>query len=178
MAKEERDWHASYQLGVMHLYHGQEEEAREAFLDSLRVRENPWACHGLAVLATRQKQQQEASEWMEKGIGMRKTDLSYVKEGLRLILKAEDYHRAIRVCGTLPEKIRTESRVTFDYLTALFHAGRCREVLAYFAEHPDYVLDDLREGEDSISELWSRSYEAVHGKLPDEIPRQWNFSSL
>jgi hypothetical protein len=51
-------------------------------------------------------------------------------------------------------------------------------VLAYFAAHPDYVLDDLREGEDSISELWSSAYEAVHGRKPDEIPRQWNFYSL
>ncbi|MFR3392115.1 MAG: hypothetical protein ACLTT1_17125 [[Clostridium] scindens] len=51
-------------------------------------------------------------------------------------------------------------------------------MLAYFAAHPDYVLDDLREGEDSISELWSSAYEAVYGRKPDEIPRQWDFYSL
>lgn len=178
MKEEDLDWHASYQLGVMHLYYGKEEAAREAFLYSLRLRENPWACHGLGVLAMQKERSAEAAEWLEKGIGMRKEDLSYVKEGLRLILKTKEYRRVIRICEELPEKTRTESRVVFDYLTALSHEGRCQEVLAYFAAHPDYVLDDLREGEDSISELWSSAYEAVYGRKPDEIPRQWDFYSL
>ena len=176
--EEDLDWHASYQLGVMHLYYGKEEAAREAFLYSFRRKENPWACHGLGVLAMQKEQSAEAADWLEKGIGMRKADLSYVKEGLRLILKTKEYRSVIRICEELPEKTRTESRVVFDYLTALSHEGRCQEVLAYFAAHPDYVLDDLREGEDSISELWSSAYEAVHGRKPDEIPRQWNFYSL
>ena len=49
MKEEDLDWHASYQLGVMHLYYGKEEAAREAFLYSLRLRENhgpamAWGC--------------------------------------------------------------------------------------------------------------------------------------
>ena len=77
---------------------------------------------------------------------------------------------------SLPEEFQEESRIRFGYLQALSHAGRETEVLDYL-EHTDFVLDDLREGEKALSELWRSVYKKVYGK-EGELPQRYNFNSL
>ena len=38
------------------------------------------------------------------------------------------------------------------------------------------ILEDIREGEDSIGQLWSELYEKLFGEVA-EIPHKFNFKS-
>lgn len=39
------------------------------------------------------------------------------------------------------------------------------------------VIDDIREGEDSISQLWSELYETIHG-VKAEVPYRYDFKAI
>lgn len=86
------------------------------------------------------------------------------------------YDTVISLYESLPEEFREESRIRFGYLKTLSHMGREKEVLDYL-KHTDFVLDDLREGEIALGELWRMVYKKVHGK-DGELPRRYNFESL
>ena len=120
--------------------------------------------------------EKQAASYIAAGYAYRKHDQSYVKETWKILLLCHAYDTVISMYESLPEKFQEESRIRFGYLQALSHAGRETEVLGYL-EHTDFVLDDLREGEKALGELWRTVYKKVHGK-DGELPRRYNFESL
>lgn len=170
------NWYAHYHLGIMcvnagHYGHGERELKR-----SLALKENPWACHGLASLYILTDRKEEAGAAMEQGLRMRPDDLGYVKDGFKLLMAAQAHDRLLGIYGGLPEEIRADSRLKFDCMCAL--AGTGEHLKAYEMLEDGFVLDDLREGEDSVGDLWKELYAAKFGKEADEVPAQWDFHSL
>lgn len=172
------NWYAHYQLGVMHLYHEEKSLAEEELKESLELAENPWAYHGLAAISVLSGDKDSAKRYMSRGLAMRTEDLSYAKEAVRLLLMAEGYEQIAETYERLPEEIQKESRMLFAYMTALSFIGRSKEAYQILTEMKDYVLDDLREGEDSLGQLYGKLYESVHAKKPDSIPHEWNFNAM
>lgn len=172
------NWYAHYQLGVMHAYHGAFKKGRKEWKKSWELAENCWACHGLGCAFIKEGRPEKAVKWLERGIGMRREDAAYVKEGMRLLLMAEGYEKVKEIYGILPAELQKESRIIYDWLTALIRLGEQDKVRTYLEEHPEYVLEDLRECESSVSDLWKEAYGVVNGISPEEIPAQWDFDSL
>lgn len=173
-----KNWYAHYQLGLLYLEEGKEDLAEQEFLASRELEETPWICHALGSLYILTGKKEEASAWLVKGIRKRPCDLSYVKEGFRLLLSLNAHKEVLELYSILPEEIRRESRLIFDYYAALGETGDWEQVHDYLERHPDFVLEDLRECEDDLAELWRRSCEGRDGKTIDELPRQWDFESL
>ena len=138
--------------------------------------ENPWALHALAVLELQSGNEKQAASYITAGYAYRKHDLSYVKETWKILLLCHTYDTVISLYESLPEELQEESRIRFGYLQALSHAERETEVLDYL-EHTDFVLDDLREGEKALGELWRSVYKKAYGK-EGELPQRYNFNSL
>lgn len=172
------NWYAHYQLGVMHLYHGRNKAGRKELKRSWKLEPNCWACHGLGCAYIREEDFEKAVKWLDRGIRLRAEDTAYVKEAMRLLLMAGGYAQMEELYGILPETVKQESRIVYDHLTALVYLGQEKEVYDYLLRHPEYILDDLRECESSVGDLWRTAYRAVHGSLPAEIPEQWDFESL
>lgn len=165
------NWNAHYHLGIMHLNLGNYTEAEAELNASHAITENPWAYHGLASLYILTGKKEQSREKMAAGLKMRTEDLGYVKEGLKLLLLADGFKEVTELYKLLPEAITGESRIQFDYMVSLTKTGeeaQARELLK-----PGFVLDDLREGEDSISDLWK----ALYGETA-AVPPEWNFNSL
>lgn len=170
------NWYAFYQLGLYYLTENKIESAAEYLTKSVALESNPWAYHGLSVLYLKKGENHSAVECILKGYRMRETDLSYLKETLKILSLTEGYEEIKTIYKALPENFAKESRVFFHYLTALARTGQEREVLAYLDEH-DLVLDDLRECETSLGLLWEEVYEKVHGKK-GILPKKYNYQSL
>lgn len=151
--------------------------AEHAFMKSLDFAENPWAYHGLAFLYLREGRIEEAVSMMKKGMEWKREDLSYVKAGLQLLREAKDYEGSVQVISKLPEKIRHDERVQFEYLYAVGYKGNWKEVWQYLEEHSDYSMYDLRECETSITELWKDAYKAVFGEEAKEVPYHWDYNA-
>lgn len=170
------NWYAHYQLGLCY-YNEEDFVNAEKYLSlSNEISRNPWALHALAALELRNENYGQASSCITAGYSYVKEDLSYLKETWRILLMCRSYDTLISMYRELPDEFAAEPRVHFGYLLALSHTGREREVLDYM-ESTEFVLDDLRECEDTLGTLWSKCYKSVYGKT-GKIPSVYNFDAL
>ena len=172
------NWYLHYQLGLLLLEAGENQKAEQEFLASWNLEETAWACHALASLCLLEDRNSEAADWMIRGIRMRPEDLSYVKEGMRILLTVKGYAGILELYPALPEEIRQESRVTFDYYAALGGAGRWQEVYDFLRTHREFLLEDLRECEDNLAQLWEMACQELNDQKTEPVPEHWDFSSL
>lgn len=177
-SKNKDNWYAHYQLGIMHMDVGSFADAEKELTASCTIVENPWAFHGLASLYRMMGDVKRSREVMAAGIRLRTGDLGYVKEGFKLLLQAGGFKEVCVLYGMLPETVALESRILFDYMLALMRTGEGEKACEMLKS--GFVLDDLREGEDSISDLWKELYGGESGteEVLMEVPKEWNFSSL
>lgn len=173
-----KNWYAHYQLGVMHLYRQAFDDAKRELEVSLELEVNPWSCHGLSVLALITEDKNTAREYIVRGIQMMTDDLSYVKEGFRILLMAEGSALISRLYPQLSGRVQADSRIQFDRLTALAKAGKAKEAFQILLSDEGFVLDDVREGSDTLGDLYADLYRQLHCEAPDSIPHQFNFHSL
>ncbi|MEG2732107.1 MAG: DUF5107 domain-containing protein [Clostridium sp.] len=174
------NWYAHYQLGIMYVIYENFTAAESELRASLKLNESPWAYHGLASIYLILDKKEQSRKNMMAGLKMRDTDLGYVKEGFKLLLAAGGYADLLKIHELLSEELKSESRIQFDYMLSLAKTGeiaKAQEML-----QPGFILDDLRECEDSVSDLWRELNTASAQKSGEnrlqEVPQEWNFSSL
>lgn len=171
-----QNWYAFYQLGLYYFQKNNIDASTECFIESMTLEPNPWAYHGLSVIYLKNQKNHGAIEFILKGYEMKKDDISYLKETLKILLLAKGYEEIKKLYHTLPKDFAEESRVLFDYLIALARTGQEKEVLDYLNEH-HLVLEDLRECETSLGSLWEEVYERVNGDK-GTLPKKYNYHSL
>lgn len=172
------NWYAWYQLGLFYYRDGVTKKAEEAFRASFECRKNVWALHALAWLLYESGYAEEAAEAMAKGIGGRAGDLSYGKDGFRLLSLCGAWERMLVCWEILPGSVRAEARMRFFRVRALLETGRAREAEALFLDGDGgYVIpDDVREGEDSVGKLWKDLQRAL-GKEAGHVPAELDFAA-
>lgn len=171
-----KNWYAHYQLGLCYFIKEDFPRAKTHLLASSSIKENPWALHALAVLECLHGSKRKAVSSIISGYAYRKEDLSYLKETWRILLLCHAYDEIVTLYDALPGQFQNESRIRFGYMQALSHTGQQKDVLDYL-DHTDFVLDDLREGEDALGDLWRLAYKSVHGR-DGILPQKYNFDSL
>lgn len=171
------NWYAHYQLGLSYIWKQQHKAAKKYLLSSNELKENPWALHALAVLSLKDENNEEAVNYIVKGLSYKKPDLSYLKEGFKILLTAQGYNELLEVYETLPDNLKQESRIYFDYIVALSETGNEQTAYELLIADKNFELADIREGEDSIGKLWSDLYFKLYGKKMD-VPHIYNFNSL
>lgn len=174
--KNQENWYAFYQLGLYYFVNDEMEPAAHCLTTSASLEPNPWAYHVLSVIYLKNGEKQSAADLILKGFCMRKEDLSYLKETLKILLLADCCEEIKNIYRTLPEHFANESRVLFCHLIALARTGQEKQVLDYLNEH-HLILDDLRECESSLGTLWEEVHEKVHGEK-GALPAKYNYLSL
>lgn len=176
------NWYAFYQAGVWLTQDEQAGKARKMLETSLELAENPWAYHALACLSLREDRQKEAEEKILRGMELASglaewaDRLSYMKEGFKMLYMMEASEKICRFYEKMEEQLKEESRLKFYYISALHRLGQDREALRLLEEKGGLLLEDIREGEDSIGELWQSLHRnEAHGEK--KLPHQYNFSA-
>ena len=149
--------------------------AEKEFLRSIECEENAWACHGLASVYTVEGRREEACSALRRGLALQREDLSYAKEVFRLLIMNRGFREAAELYPELDEKIRGESRVRFWYIRALAETGREEEAYRLLRADGGLVIDDIREGEDSLRELWQK-IRSAGGE--EELPYEFDFMTV
>ena len=165
------NWYATYQLGLMQLTRGDLDGALCSLEESLSCEETPWTLHALACAHVLLGNSRKACALMERGCALRVWDLSYQKEGLRILLSAQDGAAALRVISALPNDIRADTRIQLDEARALSLTGQYDDAWAILARDGGLIPDDIREGDDSLENLWSFVLEkrGSEEKMPDSV---------
>lgn len=169
------NWYAHYQLGVRYYRVERYKKAEKEFRESLELEKNAWALHGLACIELLQNKKKKAVRHIMKGMKLQKAELSYIKEGFKMLISCEAYEELLRFYYKLSEEMQEESRIKFYYLEALGRTGEAEKAYELMGrEDGSMVLDDLREGEATLSDLWTELHENLYGEK-GELPQQYQF---
>lgn len=170
------NWYAYYQAGVGYFSEEDYEQAEEMFLQSWELEKNPWVCHGMACSALMNERKAEASRWMIQGLEMKGENRSYLKEGMKMLYLCESYQAILDCFEQLDSDMQNIGKLKFYYICALHKTGEDKKAYELLEENGGLVVDDIREGEDSIAQLWSELHENLYGtKAP--VPERYDFKA-
>lgn len=174
--KEANNWYAWYLLGIGYYVDDRWSDAAEAFEKSFQLEENPWAAHGAASALLMEGNVQIASSWMEHGLIMKKQELAYLKEGMNLLNRCKAYGTLCGIYEDLDDEMQKNGKLKFLYISALHALGEDEKAYRLLEENGGLVMEDIREGEDSVACLWAELSESVN-KKSSGIPYRYDFKA-
>ncbi len=171
MEYAEKNWHIWMQLGVSYYANGEFEKAENAFNESNKCKENGWAYHNLALMYAREyHDMKKALTLMDKANSVMKNHIPLLKNYEKLLLEAKEYEKLIEVVNSSDKSVKKSARVQLYLAMAYVYTDRLDEAAAII--NKDYVLEDIKEGELSVTAVWDALYEKIvardFGLAPDE----------
>lgn len=157
------NWYANYQLGIFYFQKREYSTAVEAFKQSLFAKENSWAYHGIASVYTVSGDKEQARDAIKCGIQLQKEDLSYVKDGFRILTMNEGFGDILDLYEELEKKQQEEARIKLYYIQALSENGEVQKAYDLLCFDGGMIIDDQREGEASVSKVWKELYRKLYG---------------
>lgn len=151
------NWLAWLHLGVMRYHAGDGDGARQAWEMSLQLADTPWARRNLAVLAREEGRCDEAAKLYVAACRMQPSLLPLVVECGRTLIEVGRPREWLELLAGLPESMRAVGRIRLLEAQAALATGDFQRVERIFAAKP--VVDDMREGEKSLSDLWFEFHE-------------------
>ena len=172
--RNRENWYAHYLLGVCCYEQEEYAEARAQWDMSLKLCENPWALHGLACVLRTEGKYKESAAAMIKGMGYKRTDCSYLKEGFMQVFRCEGFEELKAFYEELAEKEQKIARLKFYYIASLHKLGFDQKSYELLEENGGLDMEDIREGEDSVVQLWTQLHQNLYGDK-GEIPFRYRF---
>jgi tetratricopeptide (TPR) repeat protein len=161
------NWSTWLHLGVMRYYAGERDTAREAWECSLHAEQTPWALRNLALLAWEDADFDEAVELYAAALRMRPALLPLAVECGQKLIAMERPQMWLDLLEILPDNLRAAGRIRLLEGQAALAIGDLDCVAQLF--DGSLVIDDLREGERSLSHLWF-DYHARRISAAEGIP--------
>lgn len=168
------NWYAHYQLGIFYFQQEEYQWAEKEFSQSAAVEENAWAYHGIAVIHTIDGKKEEGIRAILKGMQMQKEDLSYQRDGFRMLQINEAFAEIIKAYEQLEPALKEDKRLIFYYIQALTRQGEYQKAYNLLCADGGLLVPDLREGELSLGALWRELYENLFGEKK-EVPSVFDF---
>ena len=145
-------WFAWLHVGVMRFAAGDLDGAAEAWQRSLARTPTPWALRNLAVLDRIQGRLETAADRYEEALQMCPDLPPLAVECARAQIEAGRPERWLAILDVLPDTLRARGRIRLLEGQAALAAGDLDRVAAILST--PFVVDDMREGEKSLSDLW------------------------
>ena len=102
--------------------------------------------------------------------------ISYLKEGLRILFCCKAYAEIVDFFERQSKETQEVGKLKFYYISALHRLGENKKAYEIMEGNGGFVIDDIREGEESVSQLWSELYEKLYGvKAP--VPYKYDFKA-
>lgn len=175
--KNQTNWYAHYQLGIGYYIRKKYKKAKKELKISYALKRNPWACHALACLYFVTEKKEKAISWILCGLQIEQKKVSYLKEGFKLLSLCEGYEEMVRCFESLGETEQKISRLKFYYISAKHQLGQSKEAFALLEKGGGLELEDMREGEDSVEQLWMQLNSATGGEQT-EVPYRYLFKAF
>lgn len=151
---DEFNWYTWLQLGMVYFEQKQFDKSYQALERSMTLQPSSWALYGLGQLAYIEGHKEKAAMKVWQAATMLPDDVSLAKEAARMLLEVKKYREVIQFIQEAPMHIGSVARIklymAFAYL-GIEEINKAEEIL-----HADNGLcvADIREGENSITDLW------------------------
>ena len=174
--KEGDHWYTYLQAGITAYALGEVMEARRLFEISIEREPSLWAYRNLAMIYLNEiGDKSKGLIYMAKAYEMpiAKELYSFLKEYGYILINNNCDKLWIKIYELLPEYFRKNSRLAIYYAFALLHIGKPEDTAKIITK--DFVLNDVKEGELSVSKLWQDTYMQIckkKGNLSDEAAKK------
>ena len=176
--KDKDNWFAYYLLGTC-LISEEEYEQAEYYLERSReLCECAWNCYALSVNAFKQNDTERELELMTLAYSYRKNDLSLAKEAFRCFYLNGQHKTVVELYESATDEIKVNERCRLFYACARAEVGRVDESEELLmGGGKDLVVPDIRECEETVTNLWFRLRElrGVSRQDAGDPPRDLDF---
>ena len=93
---------------------------------------------------------------------------------MKILYHSGAYHEIVEFYENRKTEIRQVGKLKYYYIAALKKLGEVQRAYDTLEEDGGLVIDDIREGEDSISQLWSELSEKLWGEKK-KVPYKYDF---
>ena len=157
--EEGRHWFTYYHLGIVAYQQGRIAAAEEHFRASLSCTDNAWARRNLALIALHRKQTAVAADGMLAAVALCPDCVNLYPDAMRCLLADGRYPQMEAFYAAAPAKVQARGRMRL--LLAMAYMKQEAYEKAATIINPDFQMDDIREGEISLSHLWFDLYRAL-----------------
>lgn len=172
------NWYAWFHKGCYECYTQNYADAASSIEKSLSCRESSVGLYIKALLSVQKKDFETATLSLEKACLLRKSDLSFLKDGFRLALDCNASDLIIRIYESLDETLKTDERLKFCYITALRNIGKNEKAFALLTENGGLELADLRECDGGIGTLWQKLHNNLYPDSVEKTPYVFHFNAF
>ncbi len=160
LEKEEgRHWYTYYHLGIVAYQQGRVAEAADYFRASLACTDNAWSRRNLALLALHGKDTAAAADGMLAAVALCPGCVNLYPDAMRCLLADGRYPQMEAFYAAAPERVKARGRMRL--LLAMAYMKQEAYEKAATIINADFQMDDIREGEISLSHLWFDLYRAL-----------------
>jgi hypothetical protein len=165
-------WKTLFHLALNYFRQGEYERAELAACASAARKKTPWNQFALSNIYRVTGRNKEAMELLIHLAEKFPEDFSLVKECLKVLIELDAVPEEIlRICNQLPEEVLLKPMIKFCHAWGLAHAGCLKEAEEIITRNGGLEIPDIREGENSISELYlyiQKEKAKLNGEIPDE----------
>ena len=146
------NWLACLQLGLMRHYTGDTIGAQQAWSQSLALKRNPWALRNLGMLALAADQMDIAVEHYLEAIHIEPNVPALAVECGKALIEANRHQEWIDLLPSFSDSMHARGRMRLLEARARLALGQIDQAGEIIDTLP--VIEDIREGELSLSQLW------------------------
>ncbi|MEA3440033.1 MAG: DUF5107 domain-containing protein [Chloroflexota bacterium] len=151
------NWLAWLHLGVMRYYASDRDGARQAWEQSLKHNVTLWALRNLALQALEEERLDDAVTFYVDAFHLRPDLRPLAVECGRTLIEAGQPEKWLDLLDEMPPSLRADGRIRLLEAQAALHLNDYGTVELILAG--ELVVNDMREGEVSLSQLWFEFHE-------------------
>lgn len=169
------NWMANYQLGLLWYTRADYERAKACMVRSLSIAPSAWAHHALACIQIQWCNPACAREHILAGLNLRRSDDFYLRETFVILGRIGAWEDICMLWATLSPEKQKDARNRFLYMAALGETGNAAQAFSLLTADGGFVPDDVREGEDALSVLYTRLYRKIYQTEASFLPPVFDF---
>ncbi len=166
-SENESNWLAWYHSGLIKYHTGDQKGAQRAWQRSLAQSWSPWAARNLALLAWNEGGVNDAADLLVEAYNAMPELLPLAVECGRCLVEADRVQEWLTLVQGMPASIRSNGRVRLLEAQAALKQGDLEVAERFFKD--EVVVADLREGENSLTDLWF-DYHALQISIDENSP--------
>lgn len=171
------NWYSLCCISMLEREQGRQDLAETAIDRSLALKQTPCNLYVKAVYLCDTGEKQEAARLLCAGLEQGRDNESYVRAVLHMLLVCGQWQTVLDQIGLLSEEMRAIPRICMDKAHALCELGEDRQAMDILEKDGAMVLDDIREGDIGMGELWCRITEKLTGRR-EPLPMAFDFDAL
>ena len=153
-------WVTWLHLGMIYFVDRKISDARNALDRSMRLKPSCWALYGLSNIERMEGNSETSAMLVMRASLMKPDDVSLAREALKQMQDSGMYAEMLHYAGRLSDEVNKEGRIKLYKAFAYLRTGLLAEAEKLIYEDGGLSVPDIREGENSITDLWFELEEA------------------